>query len=274
MKTMLNPGSSLSNPAERFLQWNGKAESVKIKGSDEVEKEGGFLYYQDKDNDYEVVKLKLPFVIYPLGESMSIEGGMYDATNKANNTFISSNEFGGWDEPITVYERHIGDDHGVVIARGTYQDIKETVKAHKGKVRTNLYGLCSFSDKKIIVRLQLGRSAGRALSDFRRKLGASFYERPLIITGTEYKTTGSSEYAVPKFSSGEPYDDAAIKGLEDYAKTISEYGNALQQKNLNSANQTVITDETSDEEYEKEMSKEPEASAEEEQAIDLSGVPF
>lgn len=275
MKTMLNPGSSLSNPAERFLRWNGKVEKVKDTDGN-INKEGGYLYYDDKDNDYETVKLELPMMFYPLGESMSIQGGVYDAANKSNNTFLSSSEFGGWDEPITVYERHIGDDRGEVIARGTYQDIKDTLKNHKGKVRTNLYALCLINNEKTLVRLELGGGAGRALSDFRKKQGADFYNHPLVIKGIEYKVNGATDYAVPQFGAGEPYDEAATKGLEEYAKVISEYGNALQEKNLTNASRAVITDETSDEEYQKEMQKDAEEKEAEsnEPEINLSDVPF
>lgn len=270
MRSILNPGSSLTNPAELFIRWNGAVE--KIKDADgNVNQEGGYLYYDDKDNDYETVRVPFPLMLYPLGESMSVRGGVYDGANKANNTFCSSNEFGGWDEPITVYERHIGDTSGTVIARGVYNDIKDTIKAHKAKIGSNLYALCNLDGKSAIVRLELNGGAGRALSDYRKKCGAKFYDQPLIIKGAEIKTNGTVTYAVPKFCAGDQYDDTARKGLEDYAKTICEYGNALQQKNMNNASKAVITDETSDEEYDAEINQEPQ---DEEPTVDLSGVPF
>ena len=276
MRTMLNPGSSLANPAERFLRWSGKAETVKDKATGNVEKEGGYLYYDDKDNDYETVKLDLPFTLYPLGESMSIQGGVYDPANKSNNTFVSSSEFGSWDEPVTVYERHPGDERGAVIARGTWEEIKDTVKAHAGKVRTNLYAIAEINGERTIVRFEASGSASRALSDIRKKAGASFYNQPLIISGVEYKTNGTVHYAAPKFTQGEPYDESATKGLEEYAKVLVEYGNGLRDKNLARANQMTITDETSDEDYEREMSQgdAPEEESQENGQIDLSEVPF
>lgn len=256
MRTMLNPGSQLSNPAERYLRWNGRVDTVKDKSTGAVEKEGGYLYYDDKDNDYETVKLELPFTIYPIGESMSIQGGVYDGANQANNTFLSSSEFGGWDEPIKVYERHIGDTNGAVVARGTWEEIKDTVKAHNGKVRTNLYGVTKIGDKTMIVRLELGGASGRALSDIRRKAGSQFYNAPLIISGVEYKVHGSVDYAVPKFAQGETYTEEAVKAIEEFAKVIAEYGNALRDRNLQNAGKLVITDETSDADYDVAMSQE------------------
>lgn len=280
MRTMLNPGSTLSNPAERFLRWSGKAEAVKDKEAGKVEYEGGYLFYDDKDNDYETVKIDLPLTLYPLGESMSIQGGVYDPTNKSNNTFVTSSEFGSWDEPITVYERHAGDERSAVIARGLWEDIKDTVKAHAGKVRTNLYAITELNGKRVIVRFEAVGSASRALGDIRRKAGASFYNQPLIIAGVEYKVNGATHYAAPKIQQGEPYDENAVKGLEEYAKTLVEYGNALRDRNMEKASQMTITDETSDEDYEREMSQgeAPEEGsqepAEDDDKIDLSDVPF
>lgn len=278
MRTMLNPGSTLSNPAERFLRWNGKAESVKDKETGKVEQEGGYLFYDDKDNDYETVKIDLPLTLYPLGESMSIQGGVYDPANKSNNTFVSSSEFGSWDEPITVYERHSGDERGAVIARGVWEDIKDTIKAHSGKVRTNLYALTELDGKRMIVRFEAAGSASRALSDIRKKAGSSFYNQPLIISGVEYKTNGSVHYAAPKFTQGEPYDESSVQGLQEYAATLVEYGNALRDKNMTKAGQMVITDETSDEDYDKALSQgeAPEEESQEQPSdqVDLSDIPF
>ena len=277
MRTMLNPGSSLSNPAERFLRWSGKTEIFKDKETGKIEYEGGFVYYDDKDNDYETVKLAMPLVLYPLGEAMSIYGGVFDAANKSANTFLNSSEFASWDEPITVYERGVGDERGAIIARGLWEDIKTTVKAHNGKVRTNLYALTELNGERVIVRFEASGSASRALSDIRRKAGASFYNRPLIISGVEYKVNGSVHYAAPVFTKGEAYDEATIEGLTPYATTISEYGNALRDKNMAKNSQMTITDETSDEDYDKAVAQDGDAEVipeDVDKLLDLSDVPF
>lgn len=274
MRTMMNPGSTLTNPAEKFFRWNGKTEKVK-NTSGEIEKEGGYLFFDDKDNDYETVKLPFPLTVYPLGESMSIQGGVYDGANTANNTFLSSNEFTDWSEPITVYERHIGDDRGAVIAQGEWNEISETLKAHKGKVRTNLYALCKKqSGEFMIVRFELGGGAGRAFGEFRRKCGADFYEQSFEIVGAEYKVNGSVDYAVPKFQAGAKYDEDIRNVILEYCKTINDYGNALHEKNMANANAGIIKEDTGDfSESEINQGDAPIALSQEPE-IDLDGVPF
>lgn len=246
MRTMLNPGSQLSNPAEYYLQWSGKVE--KIKDTDgNINKEGGFLFWKDRDNDYSPVEIKLPFVCYPLGESMSITGGIYDPNG--SSTFVSSNEFGDWNETITVYERETGSSSGTRIARGNWQDIKDTIKAHGGKLQTNLYVLAKINpdDKNpVIMRLQLKGGASFALSALRKKEGKNFYNQQLKVTGAEYKINGTVDYAVPVFEAGDPYDDDTIKGLQEYAAQINEYGQALAARNQESSDLPVIVDDGTD----------------------------
>ena len=282
METLLNPRQTLHNPAELYLKWSGSAEKVKI-GEDKYQTEGGYLYYTVKDDDtgeYERVKFDFPVAIYPLGESYSIRGGVYDAQNKSNNTTVSSSEFGGWDEPVTVYEKGAGDDRGVVIARGTWEEIKDTVKAHKGKVGTNLYGICVLNGEKKIVRFEANGGVGRELSEYRRKTGAAFYNSPLIFDKAIYKVNGAVTYAVPVFKSGDAYDESTSKTVQEYAAKIAEYGNSLRGRNMNNADKAVITDAMSDEDYEKVMSQETEvpgeaeASQENNGSVDLSEVPF
>lgn len=245
MRTILNPGSQLSNPAEYFVSWSGKVEKVKnTKG--EIEKEGGFFFWKDQDNDYAPVALSMPMILYPIGESMSITGGIYDASTKSG-TFLSSNEFGGWDETITVYEKESGASSSDRIARGQWQDIKDTIKAHGGKIQTNLYVVAKIGDEPTIVRFQMKGAASMALSRFRKNQGKKFYEQALKWTGVEYKVNGSVDYAAPKFEAGDAYSDSDLKNLEGYAKIISEYGQALAARNAEAANQPVIVDDNGEE---------------------------
>lgn len=274
MRTILNPGNQLSNPAEYYVSWSGKVEKVKnTKG--EIEKEGGYFFWKDQDNDYAPVALSTPMIMYPIGESMSITGGIYDGASNSG-TFLSSNEFGGWDETITVYEKESGASSSDRIARGQWQDIKDTVKAHGGKIQTNLYVVAKIGDEPSIVRLQVKGAASMALGKFRKNQGKKFYEQALKWTGVEYRVNGSVDYAAPKFEAGDAYTETELNSLQEYAKIISEYGQALAARNAESANQPVIIDDNGEEPVKDNVPsvEEVDEMLAQSEEIDLNSMPF
>lgn len=239
MRTSLNPGSFLTNPADFFIKWNGAVEKLKT-ADGSIEQTGGFLYYADADHDYEKVQLPMPFEVYPIGESYSIAGGVYDP-NGANSTMVSSTEFGGWDEPFKVYERHPGDTNGTLIAEGKWEDINETIKAHKGKLQTNLYAVAKIDNDYRMVRIQLTGAGSFALSAYRKKARSSYFNQPMKFTGAEYKVNGTVTYAAPVIDAGDSYDPEFIKRvIEPFAKEINEYGNALAERNRSNLQPPMI----------------------------------
>lgn len=274
MRTMLNPGSQLSNPAEYFINWSGKVEKIK-NSKGEIEKEGGFFFWKDADNEYAPVKLETPAVFYPLGESMSITGGIYDAATNSG-TFLSSNEFGDWAETITVYEKEPG-GNSQRIARGPWADIKDVVKEHGGKIQTNLYALAKIKgDDPSIVRLQIKGGSSYALSNFRKKQGKNFYEQTLRVTGAEFRVNGVVDYAVPVFEAGDRYDEETVKALQEYAKIISEYGQALAARNAESANLPTVIDDNGEVTPQDNVptTEEVDQMINDAEEVDLNNIPF
>lgn len=266
MNSLINPRetSSLTNPAVAKIRWSGKAESVKDSSTGQISKEGGTIYTINKigEGEYERVDLGIPFVIYPLGETMSVGGGTYQQNR------VTSSEFCDWDEPIKVYNQIEGEDKGNTVATGLYTNIKEDIKQkYNAKLLHSLYGIAKMPDhdEPVLIRFEYGTSVAMALDTLKKSVGsANFFEKPLLITAVEYKKQGSVDYAVPVFKQGDPYDDESRKKLEEFAKIVVEYGQKLRDRNMGNS-----TNDTQD--YSQER---PEGVDDNDDKIDLADLPF
>jgi hypothetical protein len=210
--SLSNP--SVKNPATIFLQWRGGAEAV---GKDEAGKtifEGGKLTYYDKDADDGEganIEVPLPFSFIVLDELITITG-----FNESTNAGIWSNEVRDTKKGLLVVRTK-----GRVIAKGTYDQIKDEVKAAGGKFTKSVY----IAYKAEGGELTIGhiKIAGSSLSpwfDFQQKFDV---QQCAVCIGDEptLEKKGTNNYFSPVFEGQNlaPTTMEAAKALDRQVQT-------------------------------------------------------
>ena len=131
--------SKTTNPAKRFIEWQGGE---------------GFFYYYDKEKQ-EKVKLPKKFQIIALDELATIKG-----FDERANSGIYSNEVRDTTKDTLTVKNFKGDQ----IAEGIYQSIKGDIISAGGKYCKSIYGV--MVDKKGVGDLVQISIKGSALGPF------------------------------------------------------------------------------------------------------------
>ncbi len=152
---MSRSNPTATNPATRFFQWRGGAEKiVEEKGGKKTSKyEGGRVTWYDKTAEEEV-EVKLPFSFLVLDELHTITG-----FSESDHSGFWSNEVRDLkNEPFTVKTK------SGTKARGTYEQIKDSIKAQGARYCKSVY--IAFKDDAGELAIGNIKIAGAALTSW------------------------------------------------------------------------------------------------------------
>lgn len=173
-----------ATPVKRTFKWAGST---------------GDMTWYDKDNK-ERKKLDKPFKFIVLDELSAISG------------YSKELESGIWSNEVRNTKEGILDVKAgkAVIVRGTYAQIKDSIKSKGGKYTRAVYVLFEDEDKSWKVgKIMMAGSALGAWFDFRRDFSPD--EVGVSLTGAEPEENGSTKFFVPVFK---PFDlDDKLRAL-------------------------------------------------------------
>ena len=228
-----NPGVS-TTPVNKYFAWAG--------GS-------GALQHYDKEAK-ERVNVPLPFSFMVLDELTSIGG------------FSDSDKSGIWSNEVRSVKDHlIVKTSAGTINAGTYEQIKDQLKAQGGKYARSLYIAYQEPDgedgKWVIGNIKLVGSGLGSWFEF-RKANPNVHEIGVRITGTTEEKKGATTYYMPTFEAvevGEADNAQAIELDRELQKYLKTYFN-------NRAESDVVVEEAEDD------------LLDDQKPIDLSEIPF
>ena len=193
-----NPHEHASNPATRWLEWNG---------------ENGVVRYYDKDAKKNVdVGTEFGFVL--LDELGSVRGW-----HEPSQSGIYSNEVRDTREDVLIVKSF----KGGTLAEGLYKDIKDRVNAVGGQFVANCYvGVKNGGGALSIGSVRFKGAALGAWMEFRKQHRNELYAKGVRITGFTEGKKGRITYRMPVFKIVElakDTNDAAVtldKQLQEY----------------------------------------------------------
>lgn len=169
-----NPNEHQTNPATRFMEWNGE--------------QGNVRYYDKalKKN----VDVPIPFTFLLLDELACVRGW-----NDASSSGIYSNEVRDTRTDLMVVKSF----KGGTIAEGLYKDIKDRVNAAGGQFNANCY--IGFKDGAAlaIASLKFKGAALGAWMEFRKANRSDLYKKAIHINGFAEGKKGKVIFRVPTF---------------------------------------------------------------------------
>lgn len=270
--SLSNP--TAKNPSTRFLQWKGGAEAFKDKDG-KTNHEGGKVTWYDKENQQDV-EVKLPFSFIVLDELNTITG--YSESNRSG---FWSNEVRDLKNEILVVKTKAG--QGVrVVAKGTYDQIKDEIKAQGGKYTKSVY--IAYKDDQgelAIGHIKIAGSALTAWIEFQKQYDVS--KCAVFITDTpKLEKKGSNYYFSPVFEGqnmSEATKQAAIKLDRELQGYLNTYLSRKPDEEVDPADYPENDEpeaESNDEPAEETAEAEETAPApkQDEDKINLSDVPF
>lgn len=200
-----NPNSEKAqNPSKIFAQW----------------KDPGIFVYYDKEKAKNV-ELPSDFTFIVLGEFSTIKGW-----NDPSQSGIYSNEI-----------RHIQTDilevkafKGGLIAKGTYGEISDQIKAAGGKFCSSVYVAYKSANGLELGNVQFTGASLSSWFDFRKEHKADIYVKAVKLVGKLEAKKGATKYFMPVFEvveiSKETDDKAGL--LQDELKAYhSEYFSSI-----------------------------------------------
>lgn len=247
---------------DRAYRWSGGAKQKTLEdGTIARVVEAQIKSYNSttKENDLFPPEMKIAVI----GVTTQIGGGTYDQNNPANNARFYSNEvLNTFDQKLRVFKK---------TATGTeklyddvYQNFKDT-KPQGMELQVNIY-FYSFQNKTVN-RLELTGSARNEW--YGSKLNnKNLYEHWLKIEKGEMKTTGQTDFVVPKYTLGDSYTPEERMEIVD-ASSYKEYA-AWEKRLLNPEDSfSQVTPG-----FEDPGSQEVETIVDEDAPINLDDIPF
>lgn len=188
---------NFDKPAAKYIEWS----------SDEKQ----FRYWDSEKEKDVFISLPLKFVVI---QEMHTIRGFHDDSNSR----IFSNEVEHLTETLTVKSFKGGN-----IAKGTYENIKETVKDAGGHYAKSIY---IQTLKGEIWNINLKSSAVFAWGEFMKKHGKQLMNHSVTVTEAEELKKGKIDYSVPVFELGkeiskESFDKAEAAYDELWSKLSS-----------------------------------------------------
>lgn len=180
----VNPTDTSPNLARRWYRWNGAEGRVEFwdKAAKNEDGSTGGTFYEDA-----------PVTFLMLYETSTITG-----FNKPAAAGIGANEVRDTRQDAMLVR--LWDKGRTLVAEGTYQSIKDRVKAMGGSFTVNCYAATKDTEGKLqVVVFQWKRSALSAWMDFRRTHRKDIYSSAVVITGAEEKSNGGITFKVPVF---------------------------------------------------------------------------
>lgn len=257
---MSRSNPTAKNPSKRYLQWSGG------------EKGGGNLNWYDKEEGKNNV-MKLPFTFLVLDELNTITG-----FSESDHSGLWANEIRDIQNDILTVKSKSG-----VKARGTYDKIKDEVKAKGGKYAKSVY--IAFKDETgelVIGNFKIYGAALTAWIEFNKKFDV--YKCAVILSGATQAKKGATTYFVPVFD-GRGVSEATQKVAEQLDQELQAYVSNYMSRKPDDAelDETVANEPTKDVEIldldaaETEAVDEAPAKTEtktDENDVNLSDVPF
>jgi len=190
-------GSSVKNPATKFIEWSSDNNC--------------FKFYNRETKQEELIPL--PLKIVHLSERHTVRG-----YNKANQCGVYSNEVGN----ITKEPVHVRTFKGDASVKGIYKEIKGDIVQLGGKYAKVVYAL--FNGE--IVSITLVGTAQASWSDFvdykngnRSKFATHYISVESFVT----EKNGRNTYTKPVFTLGEEVDEETIKNADQSFDVLDIY---------------------------------------------------
>lgn len=196
-----NPNEHLSNPAVRWMEWNG---------------EKGEIRYYDKERK-EQVSVGADFTFLLL-DQLGCVGGWSDA----NDSAIYSNEVRDTRQDAMVVKSF----KGGIIAEGLYGSIKDRVKSAGGKFNANCYVAFKHNGALAIGSLKFQGAALHAWAEFTKAHRASLDSMAVKIEGFTEGKKGRIVFRVPIFkvvATSPETDKQAIELDKQLQKFLTSY---------------------------------------------------
>lgn len=169
-----NPNEHLSNPAVRWMEWNG---------------EKGEIRYYDKEKK-EQVSLGADFTFLLLDQLGCVNGW-----SDANESAIYSNEVRDTRQDAMVVKSF----KGGIIAEGLYASIKDRVKSAGGKFNANCYVAFKHNGALAIGSLKFQGAALHAWAEFTKAHRGDLDTKAVKIEGFSEGKKGRIVFRVPTF---------------------------------------------------------------------------
>lgn len=193
--------NEMSNPASKFLNW--KSDHQK------------FAYY-DKAEEKNVL-IELPFKFLAIARYKTIKGW-----NQKKEGAIIANEVKSLKDDFTVNFYKKGQEKQQ-IAKGPWNDIKETVEMWDGKYTESVYVMLPDGE---LVNLQLSGASLSTWFEFQKNQSDKFFEHWVEVKGFKEGKTGAVSYTFPVFEWGNRLNGKEMKLAEDADGLIESYEKA------------------------------------------------
>lgn len=179
---------TVENPAERFFDWDAKNGNIK---------------YWDKQQQKEIA-VDLPFHFLMLDTLTTIRG-----FHNKSDSGIWSNEVRSLDHLLKVKAFE-----GGLIAEGTYDNIKDKVKAAGGKFAKSVYIAYNDNGQMRIGNINFkGASLGPWIDLVKQVGRRGLEEKAVVITGSRDESNGDIQYKVPVMKVRDPKPESDQKAI-------------------------------------------------------------
>lgn len=196
---MSRSSPSLTNPAKYFMSWSGSR---------------GQLEHYDKERKVNV-PVKMPFEFLVIDHLFTITG----YSKQAESGFWSNEARSTVNDHLTVRTK------SGIEAQGTYNDIKDTIKAKGAKYAQSVYIVHKVADEFVLSNLQI---SGAALSPWIDLSKAHKVEDggKVVLNGKTEEKTGTNTFFAPTFeyvSASKEEDSAAFAADRELQVYLSQY---------------------------------------------------
>lgn len=196
---MSRSNPQLKNPATRFLQWRGGEEG------------GGRITWYDKEAEEEK-EIKLPFSFLVLDELSTITG-----FSKKDHSGFWSNEVRDLKNEELVVRTKAG-----IVARGTYANISEGIKAKGAKYAKSVYIAFKNEEGELVIgNIKMAGTAMSAWIDFQKKFNV--LECAVFVTDDpKLGKNGTNKFYTPVFE-GQEVGEATSKVADKLDEQLQQY---------------------------------------------------
>ena len=215
---------SVKNPATKFIEWNGQT--------------GGLRWYNKETEKNEPLELPLRFIVLDqlntvVGFNESEKSGIY-----ANEVHDLSNEV----LSVKFFR-------GGTLAKGTWENISDKVKANGGKFCKTVYALMKVGDDFDLVAFKFTKSSFGAWLDFSKKVDLT--KKVVQVEDSFVKgKKGSVEYKTPVFTALE-LSDSHLQMAIEADKELQEYFKVYKNQQREKINEETVTTEFKPQTYER-----------------------
>lgn len=210
-----NPTTSIKNPAQMWIEWDGS--------------KGAFRYF-DKEKGEKGENVYLDDLTFLYLDKVGCVTGYSDAYGSSiySNQVRSTKQ-----QPLEVSTFNKKDGP---IAKGLWANIKDAVDAKGGKFTANIYAATKNENNELrIVCIQLKASALSAWSDFEKAAGDEINKKAVTLSGKETGKKGAISFVKPKFSLVDVSEETNNKAVELDKQLQTYLAHAI---NFNAAQET------------------------------------